>query len=107
MKTLILPVSKCIVEVKDALTYGEYKAIEGVMLAGAKGDVVGGVMTPTFNGSVIADYNRKKIEVFVESIQTHAREAIVFDLDTMDIADGIYLEEQIGLIYEGLKKKQI
>lgn len=105
MKNLTLPSSGFVLELKETVTYGEYKALENVMLSGASGKIVGGEMTQSFDGSVLLAYQKKLISTFVVSCKSKAGEVLSLDVDTLDAADGLLVEETITKIYDSIKKK--
>lgn len=103
---LVLPTSKIEIILKDSLTYGEYKTIEGVMLSGAKGQIVGQSFNQQFDGTVIQAYQKKMIEVFIISARNGAEEVQINTMiDGLAAEDGIALETAVQKQYEGIKKK--
>lgn len=103
---ITLPDSQIEVSLKDSLTYGEYKTIEGVMLSGAKGQVVGQSFNQTFDGTIIQAYQRKMIEVFILSAKQGNEEVpIAVMIDGLSAHDGMTLETAVQGQYEGIKKK--
>jgi hypothetical protein len=91
---------------KDSLTYGEYKTIEGVMLSGAKGRMVGQSFDQSFDGTVIQAYQRKMIETFIQSAsKDHEDVPIAVMIDGLSAVDGVQLETAVQGQYDAIKKK--
>ena len=103
---ITLKESQIAVTLKDSLTYGEYKAIEGVMLSGAKGRIVGQSFDQSFDGSIIQAYQRKMIETFIQSAKKDNEDVpIAVMIDGLSAVDGVQLEAAVGGLYDAIKKK--
>lgn len=104
---ITLPTSKYSVELKESLSYGEYKGIEAVMLSGAKGKIIGQTLDQQFDGSVVQLYQRKMIETFVLRASKENGEEVQINLMLNDLPaeDGLKLESEVALAFENIKKK--
>jgi len=101
-----LPKSGVIVFLKQKISYGEYRQIEAILLAGTTTKMVNGVMTPAFDGSVVATQQKKIIETFVIRAENPDGSVcqINIEMDKLDMDDGLVLETECMKRYNELKK---
>ena len=107
MSKITLPTTQHQVELKENISYGEYKAIEGVMLSGAKGKIVGNQLDQQFDGQVVQQYQRKMIETFVIRATDSNGGEIQINLMINDLPaeDGLFLENEVSKNFDQIKKK--
>lgn len=107
-KIVTLPISLYKVTLRTRIPYGTYKEIEGEMLKGTKGRMVGKELEQSFDAYASTAYEKKMIESFIVSATDDAGNTVQINLllgTSLDMEDGIFLENEVKEIYSELKKR--
>lgn len=107
MKTIKLPVSGYIVELRESITYEEYEGIENYYTNNLSVSVsADGVQRADLNGKLVQEGKQKMIQIFLHDCKDGSTTISTIGLmGKLDVIDGKLIENTIADIYENIKKK--
>lgn len=109
VKTIKLPKSGITVLIAEYLTFGESTELENIFLKKAKGSIqADGKTLPTFDGSTVIEWNKRKLEIFVKGFVDKEGKDIAFSpdfLDSLPSEDGQLILAECDQILADAKKK--
>lgn len=107
MKTIILPISGHKVEIRTSLTYSEFKELDNFYVNRSRVEMVDGVQKQLFEGNMMQELTKATIQKYLHNCRTSAGGELstIGLMDTLDVEDGQFLENEIMATHAELKKK--
>lgn len=107
MKTITLPVSGYVVELRESILYDEYEGIENYYTNNVRVSVSGnGAQAAELNGKLVQEGKQKMIQIFLHSCKDGNTEISTVGLMTkLDVVDGKIIENEVADIFDAIKKK--
>ena len=113
LKVIELPESGCKVHLKTSLTYGENRALQGVVMKNMKTKMdpsakeTGGIV-PDFSGQDFHEYPFRRLMLVISKLEDKEGKDIGISeqfINDLSIKDGQFLEEEVAKLHDEEVKK--